>query len=138
MLQSEAGYIDARPLTASSAKPLATHGRTIHSGQSLRLTSCQADLRVRFRPKGDLISMPISLAHASRLCNRAEEYDHAGSSECCPSPQTSALGQGKADRGKAPAPPQARLVDPDKASDRRTRSRSGHVQSGNRQQASWL
>src|SRR5580704_16823166 len=28
MLQSEAGYIDARPLTASSAKPLATHGRT--------------------------------------------------------------------------------------------------------------
>src|SRR5260370_15938837 len=30
MLQSKAGYIDARPLTASSAKPLATHGRTIH------------------------------------------------------------------------------------------------------------
>src|SRR5260370_17519771 len=33
MLQSKAGYIDARPLTASSAKPLATHGRTIHWGQ---------------------------------------------------------------------------------------------------------
>src|ERR1700681_815422 len=32
MLQSKAGYIDARPLTASSAKPLATHGRTIHEG----------------------------------------------------------------------------------------------------------
>ena len=32
MLQSEAGYIDARPLTANSAKPLATHGRTIHLG----------------------------------------------------------------------------------------------------------
>src|SRR6202023_1107960 len=30
MLLSKAGYIDARPLTASSAKPLATHGRTIH------------------------------------------------------------------------------------------------------------
>ena len=30
MLQSKAEYIDARPLTASSAKPLATHGRTIH------------------------------------------------------------------------------------------------------------
>ena len=29
-LQSKAGYIDARPLTASSTKPLATHGRTIH------------------------------------------------------------------------------------------------------------
>ena len=35
-LQSEAGYIDARPLTASSAKPLATHGRTIHSGQNAK------------------------------------------------------------------------------------------------------
>src|SRR5882672_9625603 len=35
MLQSKAGYIDARPLTASSTKPLATHDRTIHSGQSL-------------------------------------------------------------------------------------------------------
>src|ERR1700726_1472916 len=34
MLQSKAGYIDARPLTASSAKPLATHGRTIHQGQT--------------------------------------------------------------------------------------------------------
>src|ERR1700738_84022 len=32
MLQSEAGYIDARPLNASSTKPLATHGRTIHLG----------------------------------------------------------------------------------------------------------
>ena len=29
-LQSKAGYIDARPLTTSSAKSLATHGRTIH------------------------------------------------------------------------------------------------------------
>src|SRR5882762_7452016 len=37
MLQSKAGYIDARPLTASSAKPLATHGRTIHLGQSRHL-----------------------------------------------------------------------------------------------------
>jgi hypothetical protein len=33
MLQSKAGYIDARPLNASSAKPLATRGRTIHWGQ---------------------------------------------------------------------------------------------------------
>jgi len=29
-LQAKAEYIDARPLTASSTKPLATHGRTIH------------------------------------------------------------------------------------------------------------
>src|ERR1700751_2360912 len=33
-LQSEAGYIDARPLSAGSMKPLATHGRTIHSGHT--------------------------------------------------------------------------------------------------------
>src|SRR5882724_2403169 len=39
MLQSKAGYIDARPLTASSAKPLATHGRTIHSGQTEKNSS---------------------------------------------------------------------------------------------------
>jgi hypothetical protein len=31
-LQSEAGYIDARPKAARSMKPLATHGRTIHWG----------------------------------------------------------------------------------------------------------
>jgi len=29
-LQNEAGYIDARPLSARSKIPLATHGRTIH------------------------------------------------------------------------------------------------------------
>src|SRR5450759_2123458 len=34
-LQSEAGYIDAKPHTASSTKTLATHGRTIHLGQKL-------------------------------------------------------------------------------------------------------
>jgi hypothetical protein len=39
MLQSKAGYIDARPLTASSAKPLATHGRTIHPGSKARAPS---------------------------------------------------------------------------------------------------
>src|SRR5262249_53688011 len=30
MLQSKAGYIDARPLSPSRRNPLATHGRTIH------------------------------------------------------------------------------------------------------------
>ena len=33
-LQSKAGYIDARPLTASSTKTLATRGRTIHRVKS--------------------------------------------------------------------------------------------------------
>src|SRR6516164_5644208 len=37
MLQSEAGYIDARPHRQDRRKPLAPHGRTIHSGQN-RLT----------------------------------------------------------------------------------------------------
>jgi len=56
------------------------------------------------------------VVHASRLCNRAEEYGHAGSSEC-PSAQAGALEQGKADRRKTAAATQARLVDPDKAPD---------------------
>src|SRR4029077_1354285 len=33
-LQAEAGYIDARPYLPDRRKPLATHGRTIHMGQS--------------------------------------------------------------------------------------------------------
>jgi len=36
MLQSKAGYIDARPFTASSTNLLATRGRTIHWGQKRR------------------------------------------------------------------------------------------------------
>src|SRR5260370_13602906 len=39
-LQSETGYIDERPLNASSTKPLATHGRTIH-WVKLRRTQCE-------------------------------------------------------------------------------------------------
>ena len=38
-LQAEAGYIDARPQSARLTKPLATRGRTIHSGQSRRFCS---------------------------------------------------------------------------------------------------
>jgi hypothetical protein len=34
MLQSKAGYIDARPLTANPTNLLATHGRTIHPSQA--------------------------------------------------------------------------------------------------------
>src|SRR6516165_6214274 len=33
-LQSEAGYIDARPHLPELTKPLAPHGRTIHWGQN--------------------------------------------------------------------------------------------------------
>src|SRR6516164_7503377 len=34
MLQSEAGYIDARPHRQDRRKPLAPHGRTIQTGQN--------------------------------------------------------------------------------------------------------
>ena len=52
MLQSKAGYIDARPLTANSAKPLATHGRTIHLGQTRK--SLSATVISRFCPEADI------------------------------------------------------------------------------------
>jgi integrase len=70
-------------------------------GQSLQGGWRWAGREVRFGPKTDLIPMPNPVAHASRLCNRAEEYGHAGSSEC-PRAQAGALEQGKADRGKPP------------------------------------
>ena len=72
--------------------------------------------------------MPNPVIHASCLSNRAEEYDHEGASECAPRAQASAVEQGKADRGKAAAATQARLVDPDKAPNRRPRSRPRHVE----------
>src|SRR6266568_2531229 len=83
MLQSKAGYIDARPLTASSAKPLATRGRTIHEGQSRRFDAQPAtsgplrstDINrpaelVRFAPEADLtgsITSTASKSHRPRL-----------------------------------------------------------------------
>ena len=60
-------------------------------GQTLQGICRETGPEVRLGPKADVIPMPIPLAHASRLCNRAEEYDHAGSSECCPRAQASAL-----------------------------------------------
>jgi hypothetical protein len=50
MLQSKAGYIDARPLTASSAKPLATHGRTIHWVTSVVLCKRRLPCDFRYAP----------------------------------------------------------------------------------------
>jgi hypothetical protein len=52
-----------------------------------------------------------------------------------PAPKRVPLEQGKADRGKATAATQTRLVDPDETPDRRSHARSRHVQSGDRQQA---
>jgi len=69
-------------------------------GQTLHVVCRQARREVRFRPKTDLIPMRNLVAHSFRLCNRAEEYGHAESSECAPA---SAVEQGKADRDKASA-----------------------------------
>jgi integrase len=73
-------------------------------GQSLHRVCCQADPRVCFGPKTDLISMPNPVAHASRLCNRAEEYGHAGSSEC-PAPKRVPWNKGKLTGAKPPLRP---------------------------------
>jgi hypothetical protein len=52
MLQSEAGYIDARPhIRQLDQSSLATHGRTIHSGQSRRGDSIRSPVCVRSTPK---------------------------------------------------------------------------------------
>jgi hypothetical protein len=54
------------------------------------------------------------------LCNRAEEYGHARSTECDHSAQAGAVEQRQTNRGKAAVAAQTRLVDPDKAPDRRS------------------
>jgi hypothetical protein len=71
-------------------------------GQTLQVVCRWAEREVRFGTRTDLIPMPNPAAHASRLSNRAEEYDHE-SSECDPRAQAGAVEQGKADRGKAAA-----------------------------------
>src|ERR1700688_3348538 len=60
MLQSKAGYIDARPLTASSAKPLATHGRTIQLGQTEK-NSVRAHV-FRFAPRTRTLLDAVSMS----------------------------------------------------------------------------
>src|SRR5260370_36420973 len=107
-------------------------------GQSLQTLCRRAGCQVRFGPKTDLIAMPIRWHMLLDLYSRAEEYGHAGSCECDPRAEASAVEQGKADRGKATTATQTRLVDSDEAPDRRSRSRPRHVQSGNRQQTSRL
>src|SRR6516162_5778829 len=53
MLQHEAEYIDARPLTTNSSNLLATHGRTIHLGQ--KHTLGKARLMSALPPKADMV-----------------------------------------------------------------------------------
>jgi hypothetical protein len=64
-----------------------------------------AGREVRFGPKTDLIPMPNPVAHASRLCNRTEEYGHAGSSECDPAPKRVPWNKGKLTGAKPPLRP---------------------------------
>jgi hypothetical protein len=55
-----------------------------------------------------------------------------------PTPKRVPWNKGKLTGAKPPLRPQTGLVDPDETPDRRSRSRPRDVQSGNRQQASWL
>src|ERR1035437_9881096 len=72
-LQSETGYIDARPLTPDRRKPLATRGRTIHPGQKAKY-SLRAHI-VRFAPesglKSDLAGGPFRANGLNRSRGRA-------------------------------------------------------------------
>jgi len=72
-------------------------------GQTLQVVCRRGGRDVRFGQKTDLIPTPNPVAHAYRFCNRAEEYGHAGSSECDPRAQASAVEQRQTDRGKATA-----------------------------------
>jgi len=74
MLQSEAGYIDARPQRLDRRKPLATHGRTIHSGQTR--TSADVLRHDRLTLESGLTRSPRDVAEVpnpevDRPCNRA-------------------------------------------------------------------
>jgi integrase len=71
-------------------------------GQSLQVVRRWAGREVCFGPKADLIPMSNPVAQLLALCNRAEEYGHAGSSECARA-HASSVEQGKADWGKATA-----------------------------------
>src|ERR1700686_1000724 len=65
-----------------------------------------------------------------------DEYGHAGSSTPTPHKRLP-WNKGKLTGAKPPLRPKHRLVGLDDVSDRRPRSRPNHVQSGDRQQASW-
>src|SRR5882672_3478142 len=78
MLQSKAGYIDARPLTANPTNLLATHGRTIHSGQSRHfdrapVTSGLPQKADNFRACRDFAPGPEAVMRA--LSRRAPKKD---------------------------------------------------------------
>jgi hypothetical protein len=51
-------------------------------GHSLLVVCRDAEREVRFCPRTDLIPIRNLGAHTCLLCNRAEGYGHAGSSEC--------------------------------------------------------
>ena len=62
-------------VTVRDTKSVYTKGPMSPSGQSLQVVCYWARREVPFGPKADLMPMPMPMpvAHASRLCNRAEE-----------------------------------------------------------------
>ncbi len=74
-------------------------------GQTLQGICRETGPEVRFGPKADPISIPILVAHASRLCNRAEEYDHADQVNAVPAPKRVPWNKGKLTGAKPPLRP---------------------------------
>jgi hypothetical protein len=76
MLQSKAGYIDARPLTAGSQNLLAPHGRTIHQGQYLpkTLSASTSAIVPSSEVKGSITGWPSGLpALGHAILDRRED-----------------------------------------------------------------
>ncbi|MGC2809092.1 MAG: tyrosine-type recombinase/integrase, partial [Bradyrhizobium sp.] len=73
-------------------------------GQTLQGICRETGPEVRFGPKADPISIPILVAHASRLC-RAEEYDHADQVNAVPAPKRVPWNKGKLTGAKPPLRP---------------------------------
>src|SRR3954470_13452932 len=71
MLQSKAGYIDARPLPPDRQNSLATHGRTIHLGQSRRCRPPQDGRDVRSASDSD---RSVCMAANDAMGPQAEVY----------------------------------------------------------------
>src|SRR5271166_6503345 len=76
-LQSEAGYIDARPLSAGSMKPLATRGRTIHWGQTRLVPQVQLTPRL---PLCTVSGRGSAALHSRRVMSRP--FDKAAHNLC--------------------------------------------------------
>src|SRR6516164_2348763 len=99
MLQHEAEYIDARPLTTDSSNLLATHGRTIHLGQK-RTFECARAMSA-LPPKADIVECDRHV----RFVPKADKVQRSKRTRQCPSHSSSDL---RPRRTRVPCRPRAR------------------------------